>query len=191
MKFLSINTSTSLCSVSIYENNKFKTLEKKDVRDHSKYLAVYSKELLKNNHNEIDFIAVSVGPGSYAGIRASLSFVKGLCMAMNKPIVPVENFESMNEKIRCNDSYYLCIYSHKDYVYSQLFKDNKKVSDSVCVKFNKLEQLRIYGYGLDSLSSNYKEIIPNSVLTGLYAKNNYKKLIENDFNKISPIYLEI
>ena len=100
MKFLSINTTTSLCSVSFFDNKKFKTLEKKDVKDHSKYLAIYTKELLKNNRNNIDFVAVSVGPGSYAGIRSSLSFVKGLCLAINKPIVPVENFDCMNEKIQ-------------------------------------------------------------------------------------------
>ena len=191
MKFLSINTSTSLCSVSLFEKEKFKTLEKRNVTEHSKYLAVYTKDLLKNNHNNIDFIAVSIGPGSYAGIRASLSFAKGLCMAIKKPIVPVKNFECMNENVINDKNYYLCIYSHKDYVYSQLFENNKKVSDSICVKFNKLEDLRIYGYGLDSVCSNYNEIIPNAEIVGTYAKNNYKKLIENDLNKVFPIYLEI
>ena len=191
MRFLSINTSTSLCSVSLFEKEKFKTLEKKSVTDHSKYLAVYTKELLKNNHNKIDFIAVSVGPGSYAGIRSSLSFVKGLCMAMNKPIVPVENFECMKKKIKYDKKFYLCIYSHKDYVYSQLFKNNKKVSHSICVKFNKLEPLRIYGYGLDSICPNYNEIIPDAETVGIFVKKNYQKLIVNDLNKVFPIYLEI
>jgi len=191
MNFLAINTSTSLCSVSFFEKDNFKTLEKKDVTDHSKYLAVYTKELLKNNYNNIDFIAVSIGPGSYAGLRASLSFVKGLCMAMKKPIVPVENFECMNKKITDNEKYYLCIYSHKDYVYSQLFENNKKVSDSICIKFNKLEHLSIYGYGLDKICSNYNEIIPDAETVGNYAKNNYQKLIKNNLNKVFPIYLEI
>ena len=112
-------------SISKINKKKNKTLEKKDVKDHSKYLAIYTKELLKKNRNNIDFVAVSVGPGSYAGIRSSLSFVKGLCLAINKPIVPVENFDCMNEKIQYNKKYYLCIYSHKKYVYSQLFKNNK------------------------------------------------------------------
>ena len=189
MRFLSINTSTNLCSISLFEKDNFKTLEKKNVTDHSKYLAVYTKELLNNNNN-IDFVAVSIGPGSYAGIRACLSFVKGLCLAIKKPIVPVDNFECMNEKI-IDDRYYLCIYSHRDYVYSQLFEKNKKVSDSICLKFNKLEHLRIYGYGIESICSDYTEVIPNAEIVGAYAKDNYQKLIEHDLNKISPIYLEI
>ena len=191
MRFLSINTTTSLCSVSLYEKEKFRTLEKKGVTDHSKYLAVYTKELLKNNQNEIDFIAVSIGPGSYAGIRASLSFSKGLCMAINKPIIPVENFDIMNEKIKYDKEYYICIYSHNDNVYSQLFKNNKKVSDSICVKFNKLEQFRIYGYGLDNICPDYNEIIPDAEKVGIFAEKNYRKLIENDLNNVFPIYLEI
>jgi len=191
MRFLSISTSTSLCSVSLFENEKFITLEKKEVTDHSKYLAQYTKNLLKNNQNNIDFVAVSVGPGSYAGIRASLSFTKGLCMAINKPIVPVENFDCMNKKIINDERYYLCIYSHKDYVYSQLFENNKKVSDSICVKFNKLEHLRIYGYGLESICPDYNEIIPDAETVGIYAKDNYQKLVKNDLNEVFPIYLEI
>ena len=191
MKFLSINTSTDLCSVSLYEKEKFTTLEKKDVKDHSRFLAVYTNKLLKNNPEKIDFVAVSIGPGSYAGIRVGLSFAKGLSMAINKPIVPVDNFEFMNEKITYDKKYYICIYSHKDYVYSQLFQKNKKVSDPVCVKFNKLEDLRVYGYGIESICSKYNEMIPSAESLGNYAKNNYHKLIVKDYNKVSPIYLEI
>ena len=76
-------------------------------------------------------------------------------------------------------------------MYSQLFENNKKVSDSICVKFNKLEDLRVYGYGIKSICSKYNEMIPSAESLGNYAKNNYQKLIVKDYNKVLPIYLEI
>ena len=41
---------------------------------------------------------------------------------------------------------------------------------SICVKFNKLEPLRIYGYGLDSICPDYNEIIPDAEAVGIFVK---------------------
>ena len=71
-----------------------------DVKDHSKYIAINTKKLIKNNSQLIDFIAVSIGPGSYAGLKVGLSFAKGLSLALNKPIVPIDNFTCMNMNIK-------------------------------------------------------------------------------------------
>ena len=140
----------------------------------------------------LDFIAVSIGPGSYAGLRSSISFCKGVSIAINSPIVPVDNFICMNNQISEKNKYYICIYSHKDFVYAQLFDNNDKVSKPECIKINKLKQYEIYGYGLETLlNDKFNKIVLNSKIIGQYAIENYKTIIESDLNKISPIYLEI
>ena len=192
MKFISISTSTSLCSVSLYKEGKFTTIEKENVKDHTQYLANFTNEILSGKYDDLEFVAVSIGPGSYAGLRTGVSFCKGLCMALNIPIVPVDNFLCMREKIDDNDKYYIGIYSHRDYIYAQLFDDNKKVSKPECIKFNKLKDYLVYGYGLEILlDKNCNHIKLDSKLVGEYALKNYDKLIENDLNKINPIYLEM
>jgi len=192
MKVLSINTSTSLCSVSLFNNGSYDTLSKIDVKDHTKYLSTFTREILNDKYDTLDFIAVSIGPGSYAGLRTSISFCKGLSMATNKPIVPVNNFLCMNRKISNNNRYYICIYSHRDFVYSQLFDKNKKVSKPECIKIDKLKEYEIYGCGLETiLNDKFNKIKLDSKIVGEFAIDNYKLFVEKDLNKIEPIYLEI
>ena len=162
------------------------------MKDHSKYLASFTCEILNDNYTDLEFIAVSIGPGSYAGLRSSISFCKGLSTAIDRPIVPVNNFSCMNSKISNNNKYYICVHSHRDYVYSQLFDNNEKVSKPECIKINKLKHHEIYGYGLETLLNNkFNKIVLNSELVGEYAIKNYKSIIEPDLNKVSPIYLEV
>ena len=119
MNILAISTSTNVCSVSFIDDNKVRTLEKFDVLDHSKYIAVYSKELI--SEQPFDYIAVAIGPGSYSGIKVGVSFAKGLSMALAKSIIPVDTFQAMNELIKCKSKYYISVYSHRDYLYQQLY----------------------------------------------------------------------
>jgi len=192
MRVLSINTSTSLCSVSLFNNGFCDTLSKIDVKDHTKYLSNFTSKILNDKYDNLDFIAVSVGPGSYAGLRTSISFCKGLSMAINKPIVPVNNFLCMNSKISNDNKYYICIYSHRDFVYSQLFDKNKKVSKPECIKIDKLKGHEIYGCGLEKiLNDKFNKVNLDSKIVGEFAIENYKSFIEKDVNKIEPIYLEI
>jgi tRNA threonylcarbamoyladenosine biosynthesis protein TsaB len=46
-------------------------------------------------YKELNFVAVSSGPGSYTGLRIGVSTAKGICFAMNIPLVSVDSFESM------------------------------------------------------------------------------------------------
>lgn len=192
MKFISINTSTNLCSVSLYNNNKVKTMEKENVKDHTLYLAQYTREITNGSLNDLDFIVVSVGPGSFAGIRTGLSFAKGLSLAINKPIVPIDNFECINFMVNRKDKYYIAIYSHRDFVYSQLYNNNSKVSKGECTRYNELKDYDIYGNGLESiLDGDYNKIVLNSRSIGDYALKHYEQLIEEKVDKIIPIYLEM
>ena len=126
MNYLAIDTSTDICSVSLYNDSKYKTLVKKGIKDHSEYLPVFVKTLLKNNSIKIDFIALNIGPGSFTGLKVGSSFSKGLAMALNIPIVPVKSFDALSKGINL-DSYYIAIYSHRDFSFNTYYKKGLKL----------------------------------------------------------------
>ncbi len=95
MNFLSIETSTDICSVSLFYNSKVKTLKKDGVKEHSKYLPIFTKRLISGIENEIKYIALSTGPGSFSGLKIGSSFSKGLANALNIPILPIETFDGI------------------------------------------------------------------------------------------------
>ena len=60
-------------------------------------------DVLKNNNiaiTELDAVAVSIGPGSYTGLRVGLSAAKGLCYALNIPLVTISTLELMAYAVR-------------------------------------------------------------------------------------------
>jgi tRNA threonylcarbamoyladenosine biosynthesis protein TsaB len=64
--------------------------------DHAGFLQVAIKDILGKaaiNFSQIDAIAVTIGPGSYTGLRVGLSSAKGLCYALNKPLITIGTLE--------------------------------------------------------------------------------------------------
>src|SRR5690554_7010978 len=56
------------------------------------------ERLLAENNltaNQLDAIAVSKGPGSYTGLRIGVSSAKGLCYALNKPLIAIDTLQAM------------------------------------------------------------------------------------------------
>ena len=144
MNFISINTCTNICSVALFDNEKVQLKEKDNIKDHSEYIAIFTKELIEKSSKKIDFIAIAIGPGSYAGLKAGLSFAKGLSLALNIPILPIETFLAMNENINYHDKYYLGLFSHRRYVYIQEYKNNKPMESPKCIKYDELKDFKIY-----------------------------------------------
>lgn len=96
---LCIETGTGVCSVALARDGQLIALrESGEGRDHARKVAVFADELLKANRvepHELDAVAVSEGPGSYTGLRIGVSFAKGLCYALGKPLVAVGSLESL------------------------------------------------------------------------------------------------
>jgi tRNA threonylcarbamoyladenosine biosynthesis protein TsaB len=96
---LNIETSTEVCSVTLAENGK--TLFQKESTtglNHSELLTVFIQDLFSENNFElrnIDAVAVSMGPGSYTGLRIGVSVAKGLCYGLNKPLIGIGSIDVM------------------------------------------------------------------------------------------------
>ena len=97
---LCIETSTKSCSVALAQNGK--TIDcielVSDQYSHSEKLTLFIEQLLKQQQksfSDLDAIAVSKGPGSYTGLRIGVSTAKGICYAIEKPLISISTLEAM------------------------------------------------------------------------------------------------
>lgn len=96
---LQIETATTSCSVALAAAGEVIAYQEINMRNvHAEVITLYIDEILKQgnyNYNDIDAIAVSSGPGSYTGLRIGVSTAKGLCFALDKPLISVDTLASM------------------------------------------------------------------------------------------------
>jgi tRNA threonylcarbamoyladenosine biosynthesis protein TsaB len=74
----------------------FKQVNERNI--HAEVITLFIEELVNTanlTYNDLDAIAVSCGPGSYTGLRIGVSTAKGLCFALNKPLIAIETLEAM------------------------------------------------------------------------------------------------
>lgn len=93
MVILHIETSASTCSVAIseMENCIFHTSDRNG-RNHAALLSLFIEEgmeLLRKTGRKPDAVAVSSGPGSYTGLRIGVSTAKGICYALDIPLISI------------------------------------------------------------------------------------------------------
>ncbi|HLV14323.1 MAG TPA: tRNA (adenosine(37)-N6)-threonylcarbamoyltransferase complex dimerization subunit type 1 TsaB [Xanthomarina sp.] len=101
---LNIETSTTNCSVSLSKQGETFALLEDNSKEfsHAERLHVYIEKLLAENNltsNELDAISVSKGPGSYTGLRIGVSAAKGLCFALNLPLIAVSTLEALAHQV--------------------------------------------------------------------------------------------
>lgn len=86
---LHIETATEICSVALSRGSELIALKEESRGfSHAEKMIPFIDQLLKEAHllpSELDAIAVSIGPGSYTGLRIGASTAKGLCYALDIP----------------------------------------------------------------------------------------------------------
>ena len=96
---LAIETSSSICGISLIEDGAFiDSVDKDKSKQHAEILPQLYKELqVRTNFslNNIDALAISIGPGSFTGLRIGLSFTKGLAFSNNLPIIPISTMMAL------------------------------------------------------------------------------------------------
>ncbi len=102
---LNIETATTNCSVSLSKNGEtFSLIEDYEKGySHAETLHVFISKILKEaklDVNNLDAVAVSKGPGSYTGLRIGVSSAKGLCYAINKPLIAIDTLESLAQQVK-------------------------------------------------------------------------------------------
>ena len=94
MRILLIETATAVCSVAKVEEGRVVARRECDAPNaHSTQLPLFVKDLLAEG--KPDAVGVSAGPGSYTGLRIGVSTAKGLCYALDIPLVSVPTLRGM------------------------------------------------------------------------------------------------
>ena len=102
---LSLETSSPICSVALHRIADGSLLGQSELRldkSHSTHLTVLIKQLLENTGHaltDLAAVAVSDGPGSYTGLRIGAAAAKGLCFALDIPLVAVSTLRALAAQV--------------------------------------------------------------------------------------------
>ena len=206
MKILAIETSVKESSIAIIDNNACYELFTDTMNDTAKSLPILVEDALrktKNSFEDLDGIAISIGPGSFTGLRVGLSYAKGLSIALDIPIIPISTFESMINIVKPN-SYSIIntiIYSHSTFVYNAEYKlkDGLYLSslipslvDIKDIKFKKNSYVIYVGKKeiINTINiENINQIVLSASSIATLGNNNYDSLKTKSLDNLSPNYI--
>ena len=194
MLVLSIETSSDICSLSLYKNNDFLYYKESNIElKHSVTLFNMIKEMLmqtKVKINELDYIAVSNGPGSFTGLRIGVAAALGLAYKDNIKIKYINTLKSLNNiEYKKNIKYIIdLIYAQKNRLYINIYDviNNKYLLNDELVELDEFTRL----YNKYILDSNYIIISGDGYIKNKYYINkntNYKN--KNIYNQNAKLIL--
>lgn len=215
---LNIDTSNEIASVSIAKDGLvIESVQNHIQKEHAGFLHPAIEKLLKVTKmdlKEMDAIAVTEGPGSYTGLRVGMASAKGLCYALDKPLITVGTLDSLalaairQSKEVVTGSALFCpmIDARRMEVFTAVFDSGMKkiLSERAMIleksSFSNLfegKQMIFMGNGAEkwksfSDSDKYTFIIIENIRDSM-AQLSHNKLITNDFANLAnvePLYLK-
>lgn len=100
---LNIETATEICSVCLSKDGRLLSIrETNEEKSHAAQTALFIDELLKEfqiSAKDLDAVAISMGPGSYTGLRIGVSLAKGICYAASIPLIAINSLESLANQL--------------------------------------------------------------------------------------------
>ncbi len=107
---LNLETATTNCSVSVARDGQLLALREENSKNysHSEQLHLFIEEVLQEaqlSMQDLEAVAVSKGPGSYTGLRIGVAAAKGLCFALNLPLIATPTLESLARQVEIDDGY--------------------------------------------------------------------------------------
>ncbi len=196
---VSIETSSNICGISfIINGNCIKTMEENSERKHVEKIPIFYKDLKDEigfKNSEISAIAVSIGPGSFTGLRIGLSFAKGLALAQNIPIVPVPTMMSLAYSQKNLKPEIGLIHSHAERIFFQKIAWSEGIPEALQdievlnwqSFLDKLDDTEtVFHTNCDKLIVKEKFISAklSSISVGILAYKMFEELVVND-----PTYL--
>ena len=138
-RIILIETSTALCSVALAEDGAVTAYRESSApKAHASLTAVFVQEVLAERGvtlADCDAVCVSMGPGSYTGLRVGVSTAKGLCFGASKPLLAVGTLDTLvaQATAEANDSYrYIVpmIDARRMEVYATVFENSKQITET-------------------------------------------------------------
>ena len=131
MNIIALDTVASACSVAVFSDGKKVCNSRKELeRGHAEVIIPMMKEAISSvsfKFLDLDLIAVTVGPGSFTGIRVGLATARSLSVAANVPVLGVTSFEavaaSITEKEWAGIPVLIALETRRDDLYLQMFNE--------------------------------------------------------------------
>ncbi len=209
---LNIETSTTNCSVAIF--NDLNLIEFAEVNtgdySHSKSLHVFIDSILKKSKifpKDLSAISVSKGPGSYTGLRIGAASAKGLCFALDIPLISIETLKILSQNLLNKGIVIPCLDARRMEVYSAVFDiENKMIRETRAEIINEnsfeeyLNKNQVYFIG--NANEKIKKIItnknaefidnyfPSARQMGLLSFNKFKNNKFENLDNFEPFYLK-
>ena len=194
MNFISIDSISENPNISLFIDNEY--IDCYDDCASSSCLPDGINSLLLDNAIDIkllDYIAVTIGPGSYTGVRVGISIAQGIVFSLSIPLVPINTMDFLCSAAKTINSKEMIIGfpAYDNNLFYCKIQDEKK-------SFEKLKSIdlfkgkNIFGIQLDKYKDiiNYNEINFSSRLLGIYSIKNYNLLHTKDMSSITPVYLD-
>jgi len=132
---LAIETSGEQCGVCVYWNSeKFVEIASRIKFSHSKKIFSLIENCLSNadiSINDLNALAVSIGPGSFTGLRIGLAAAKGMALGASLPIIPVPTFEAIALEAlvytKENENFFIANKVNKEEIYFAGFINNGNI----------------------------------------------------------------
>lgn len=175
MKILALDTSTNMASIAVMDENMLlgEYSLNQDL-SHSENLLPMIKEILDSLNlkiNDIDLYGVSIGPGSFTGLRIGVTTVKAFAHLFDKPIVGVSTLEALGFNLAYNNIVVPMIDARRDRVYTGIYTwENAELVTLMEADALEMDIL------LEKLDNNYEKIVVNGNGTLLHRERIEKKL---------------
>lgn len=132
MRLLVIDTGLAVCQAAVFDGERaLSALSEPMARGHQERLAPMVREAMEEANitfSALDRIAVTVGPGSFTGVRVGLAFAKGLALALETPCVGVGTLAALAASLTGADRRAAVIDAGRGSVYLQLFEDGAELT---------------------------------------------------------------
>jgi tRNA threonylcarbamoyladenosine biosynthesis protein TsaB len=165
---LNIETATTNCSVALAKEGK--TILCKEMAEegysHAERLHVFIEEIIKEagiTFQDLIAVAVSQGPGSYTGLRIGVSAAKGLCYALDIPLIAVDTLQVMASQVTVSSGLIIpMLDARRMEVYSAIFSpnfENKRAVQAEIITENSFEELQETLYFVGDCAEKCKPVL--------------------------------
>lgn len=194
---LSIETATEVCSAAlVHQKNIISERSVKEKNIHSERLLTLIDEVMIESNisrSQLEAIAISIGPGSFTGLRIGLSTAKGLAMALDLPIISVPTLDGIAENYRLHRS------TKKDEIFCAMIDAKREEAYFAFYSVSNDEVVRQSEFSIKPKSeivedakhrkAETRQPDPNAGAVGVLAERKQKEFEVTDFSYLEPLYL--
>ena len=210
---LNIETSTKNCSVCISKNGEIVAIKELNNGNysHAEVLHPFINDVIREANitsEQLNAIAVSKGPGSYTGLRIGVSAAKGLCFALNIPLISIHTLQSLALSISTENALVVpMLDARRMEVYSAVFdSENNQIREIKAEVINEMSFLnylaasKVYflGDGAEKCKTSITHSnavfvdskYPSAKEMSILSYDKYKKNDIEDVAYFEPFYLK-